>query len=743
MVKQYNQPTPEEIKAEKIYQEMGLTDKEYDDITTLLNRLPNYTETGLFSVMWSEHCSYKTSRPLLKKLPTEGKHVLQGPGEGAGVVDIGDNQAVVFKIESHNSPSAVEPFEGAATGVGGIVRDVFSMGARPIALMNSLRFGNPQTEKGRHLVKEVVRGIAHYGNNLEVPTVGGEIQFDDCYETNPLVNAMCVGLLEHQDIQKGIAAGVGNTVIYAGRDTGIDGIHGATFSSDEVEEEVDHTQAVAIGDPHIEKKLIEACLEAIKSDALIGMQDMGAAGLTSSASEMASNADTGITLYLDAVPQREKNMSAYEMMLSESQERMLLVVKQGREQEIIQLFEKHGVDAVAIGEVTEEQMFTLVHHDEVVAQVPVSALTDDAPVYHLPAKEPAYFEKFQQAEYHPVVKDYAETFKKLLQQLTIASKKWAYEQFDSSARDCTVVGPGSTAAVVSVHDDKAIAITTDCNARYIYLDPKTGGEIAVAEAARNLVCAGAKPLAITDGLNFGNPTNPEVFWQMEQSIAGIGEASLKLEVPVISGNVSLYNQTKEQAIFPTPIIGMVGLYESMKHITPKDFQTAGDLIYVIGQAKAEFGGSELQNVLQGSYSGKAPSIHLTTEANRQEQLLTAIKEGLVTSAQDISEGGLAIALAECLFASKELGALVHLTGDPTTELFSETQSRFIVSVKKQHQQAFEKMMEDAKQIGEVTNNKQLVIWCHDEKCIDEEVETLSTLWNHALPKQLESKAYVG
>ena len=732
---------PEQIENDQLYKEMGLSDQEYDMVKSILKRRPNYTETGIFSVMWSEHCSYKTSKPLLKKFPTKAPHVIQGPGEGAGVIDIGDNQAVVFKMESHNSPSFVEPFEGAATGVGGIVRDVFSMGAKPIALMNSLRFGNLNTDRTRHLVKEVSRGIAHYGNNLEVPTVGGEIQFDDCYEENPLVNAMCVGLINHEDIQKGIAAGVCNTVIYAGRDTGRDGIHGATFSSEEIDETEENTSAVALGDPHIEKRLIDACLEVIQSDALVGMQDMGAAGLTSSASEMASAAGTGMEMNLDLVPQREKNMDAYELMLSESQERMLLVVEKGREQEFIDVFARHDVTAVAIGEVIEEKTFRIKQHDKVVADVPVDALAEDAPVYHMLAEEATYFKEFQQMEVNvPQVGDYTATLKQLLQQPTIASKEWVYEQFDATVQGNTIAAPGSDAAVVRIDGtDKSIAITTDCNSRYIYLDPEMGGKIAVAEAARNIVCSGAKPLALTDGLNYGNPTNPEVFWQMEKSIDGISEACQVLETPVISGNVSMYNQSKEEAIFPTPIIGMVGLHESCKHVTPSTFQEEGNLIYVIGETEAAFGGSELQNIVQGTYTGKAPAIDLQVEAKRQTQLLNAIQQGVVQSAHDIAEGGLAVALTESVFNEKGLGLEVDITMDPTVALFSESQSRFIVTVKQENREKFETLVANVERIGHVTADNQLTIKANNANIIQEDTSTLGKLWRESIANLLKSQ----
>lgn len=732
--------TPEQVEREKLYLEMGLSEEEFERAKKIMERLPNYTETGIFSVMWSEHCSYKTSKPLLGKFPTKGPQVIMGPGEGAGVIDIGDDQAIVFKIESHNHPSTVDPYEGAATGVGGILRDVFSMGARPIAAMNSLRFGDLTEERTNYLFKEVVRGIADYGNHVGVPTVGGEIQFDDCYENNPLVNAMAVGLINHADIQRGVAAGIGNTVIYAGAPTGRDGIHGATHSSDD---QASEEASPAKGNPHLEKRLIEACLEVIHSDALIGMQDMGAAGLTSSGSEMASKAGTGMLLNLDQVPQAEEQMNAYEMMLSETQERMLLVVKKGHEREIIDLFAKHDVEAAAVGEVIEEKVFRIKHQGQIMANIPVDALDKDAPVYHLPSQEATYFKTFQQIEeYVPQVKDYGETLKDLLQQPTIASKQWIYEQFESNSQGKTIAGPGSGAAVVQIEDqDKAIAITTDCNSRYIYLDPETGGKIAVAEAARNIVCSGAKPLGLTDGLNYANPTNPEVFWQMEKSIEGISEASLALNTPVISGNVSMYNQSKETAIFPTPIIGMVGLFQSLEHITPCTFQESGDVIYVVGETTAEFGGSELQKLVKGTYEGKSPAIDLEIESMRQKQLLHVIQEGLVQSATDISEGGLATKLAESLFTHQGLGVQVNINHEnPTVLLFSETQSRFMITVKEEDKASFENSMPEAKQIGVVTNDNSLSIKINNQNVIHEDVNELSKLWEEAIPTLLKSKS---
>src|SRR5690625_3226566 len=548
---------------------------------------------------------------------------------------------------------------------------------------------------------------------------------------------MAVGLIDHDDIQKGLAAGIGNTVIYAGAPTGRHGIHGATHSSDD---EVSEDASPAPGNPKLEKRLIEACLEVIHHDALIGMQDMGAAGLTSSGSEMASKAGTGMLLNLDDVPQAEADMNAYEMMLSETQERMLLVVKKGCEQEIIDIFAKHDVEATAVGKVIDEKVFRIQHQGQIMADIPVDALDKDAPVYHLPSKEATYFADFQKMDdFVPQVEDYGETLKQLLQQPTIASKQWVYDQFDANSQGQTVAGPGAGAAIVQIEDqDKAIAITTDSNSRYIYLDPKTGGKIAVAEAARNIVCSGARPLALTDGLNYGNPTNPEIFWQMDESITGISEACRVLETPVISGNVSMYNQTGDQAILPTPIIGMVGLLDSLAHATPNQFQSTGDLVYIIGETKAEFGGSELQNLLIGKYEGKAPAIDLQVEVNRQQQLLAAIQEGLVQSATDLSEGGLAVGMAESLFTEKGLGAEVTISGDPTVALFSESQSRFVVTVKKKDQVSFERVMSDAIVIGHVTADNLLTIKQNNEPIIQEQIDQLSNLWEEAISNLLKS-----
>jgi phosphoribosylformylglycinamidine synthase II len=701
------EPTPEQVKESKIYREWGLTDEEYGTICDkILHRLPNYTETGLFAVMWSEHCSYKNSKPVLRKFPTTGPQVLQGPGEGAGIVDIGDGQAVVFKAESHNHPSAVEPYEGAATGVGGIIRDIFSMGARPIAILDSLRFGELDNERTKHIFEEVVAGISGYGNCIGIPTVGGETVFDPCYKGNPLVNAMCVGLIDQKDMQKGQAAGVGNSIMYVGAKTGRDGIHGATFASEEFKEEEEaQRSAVQVGDPFMEKLLMEACLECIYdySDALIGIQDMGAAGLVSSSSEMASKAGSGLLLNLDDVPQRETEMTPYEMMLSESQERMLLCIKKGEEQRIVDLFKKYELDAVVIGEVTDDGMYRLSHAGKVVAELPVDALAEDAPVYYKPTAVPARIAAFAAMEdYKPVFTSAQDTLVALLQQATLASKKSVYDTYDSMVRTSTVVGPGSDAAVVRVRGTKkAIAMTTDCNGRYLYLNPEIGGQIAVAEAARNIVASGGKPLAITDCLNYGNPDKPEIFWELSTSADGISEACRQLDTPVISGNVSLYNETDGVAVYPTPMIGMVGLIEDLAHITTQAFKAAGDHIILIGETKADFNGSELQKMELGKIEGKLMDFDLAVEKENQANVLKAIKAGLIASAHDLSEGGLAVGLMESVFDTG-LGFDVTVAMDKTL-LFSETQSRFILTVKPENVAAVEAIFGSAAaQIGTVT-----------------------------------------
>ena len=734
------EPTATQIRDERIYVTMGLSDDEYALVVSLLGREPNYTEIGLFSVMWSEHCSYKNSKPVLRKFPTTGKHVLQGPGEGAGIVDIGDGQAVAFKIESHNHPSAIEPYQGAATGVGGIIRDIFSMGARPIALLNSLRFGDLNESRVKHLFGHVVSGIAGYGNCVGIPTIGGEVAFDPAYSGNPLVNAMCVGFIRHEDIQKGIAEGVGNSVMYVGATTGRDGIHGATFASEELGEDADEKRpAVQVGDPFMEKLLIEACLEVIKHPALVGIQDMGAAGLTSSSAEMASKAGMGIEMNLDLVPQRETGMTPYEMMLSESQERMLLVVKAGHEDEIEAIVTKWGLHAVKVGEVIEEKVLRLVHQGEVAAEVPVDALAEDAPVYHKPSKVPAYYEAFQAMEpITPIVEDVMATWKDVLAMPSIASKRWVYEQYDHMVQTSTVVAPGSDAAVIRIREtEKSLAMTTDCNAKYVYLDPRVGGAIAVAEAARNIVASGAEPLALTDCLNFGSPDKPEGFWQLDQAVEGMAEACRTLDTPVIGGNVSLYNESNGQAIYPTPVVGMVGLIDKPEHITTSFAKQAGDVVFLLGETKAEFGGSALQMLQDGKVSGHAPTLNFEEERQTQKALLHAIREGLVTAAHDVSEGGLAAALPELVFGT-EFGMDVTIDTDLVTALFSESQSRFLVTVDKAHAESFASMT-NGTAIGTVTEASTLVVRASD-RLIEMDVKELERVWEGAIPCYMTSEA---
>lgn len=738
----HKEPTAEQIAEQKLYREMGLTDDEYQRVVDIIGRKPNWTETGLYSVMWSEHCSYKNSKPVLRRFPTKGPRVLQGPGEGAGIVDIGDNQAVVFKIESHNHPSAIEPYQGAATGVGGIIRDVFSMGARPIAVLNSLRFGELTNPRVKYLFEHVVEGIAGYGNCIGIPTVGGEVNFDPTYEGNPLVNAMCVGLIDHDKIQKGVASGIGNPVIYVGSSTGRDGIHGATFASEELNEESEKKRpAVQVGDPFMEKLLLEACLELIDTGIVVGIQDMGAAGLTSSSSEMASKAGNGIEMNLDLVPQREAGMSAYEMMLSESQERMLVVVESGKEAEAIAIFDKWGLASAVVGKVTDDSMLRLLHQGEVVAEVPVDSLAEEAPVYHRPSAVPAYYEANAQVDVVGAISepsDLNETLKSVLAQPTVANKAWVYEQYDHIVRANTAVKPGSDAAVVMVRGTrKALAMSTDCNGRYVYLDPKVGGAIAVAESARNVVCSGAEPLAITDCLNFGSPEKPEVFWQFEKACEGMSEACIALDSPVIGGNVSFYNERSGDAIYPTPTVGMVGLITDVDHITTQDFKHEGDAIILLGETFAELGGSEYQKLATGSISGRPPQIDLNKEAAVQKLVLAAIRKGLVKSAHDLSEGGLGVALAESCFG-KEFGAEVALESAlrPDVLLFSESQSRILLSTAQEQAEAVLALAAElgvpAQVIGK-TGGSSLVVKVNGAEAINASIQEVKAAWKDAIP----------
>lgn len=690
-----NELSPEEVRDSKIYIEWGLTEQEYDLIVKELKRLPNFTETGIFSGMWSEHVSYKKSKPILRKFWSTNERVLQGPGEGAGILDIGDNQAVVFKAESHNHPSFVEPYEGAATGVGGILRDIFSMGAQPIAVLDSLRFGELDNAHTKHIVDGVIAGIAGYGNAIGIPTVGGEIGFDGVYAGNPLVNVMAVGLMDQNAMQVGQAKGIGNSIIYVGAKTGRDGINGASFASAEFSsEEKSDRSAVQVGDPFLEKLVMDATLQAVRehSDIIVGIQDMGAAGLLSSSSEMAAKAGMGINLNLDMVPQRETGMTPYELMLSESQERMVLVVKKGEEQAIIDLFQSADLDAVIIGQVTDDGRYRLNFKNEVVADVPVDFLTH-APKQDLPMAEPARLANLSNDQFEPDMGNVKETILTLLAQPTIASKASLFRHFDSQVRADTAIKPGGDAALIRIRDtQKALAMTTDVNARYLYLNPRVGSKMAVAEAARNIVSTGAKPIGITDGLNFGSPDNPEVYYELDQAVAGINDVAKQLDTPIISGNVSLYNETDGQAIYPTPMIGMVGLLEDITKATRIAFQSAGDSIYLVGQTKDSFNGSEIQKMQMGHITGQLFDFNDEDELAAQQFILDVTDQRLLNSAHDLSEGGLVVGLLESAFAGN-IG--FDISVDLADKyLFSETPSRFVVSVSPENRTTFESLAGD-------------------------------------------------
>ncbi|MFZ5944378.1 MAG: phosphoribosylformylglycinamidine synthase subunit PurL [Bacillota bacterium] len=679
--------------------ELGLTDHEYELIKEILGREPNKVELGMFSVMWSEHCSYKNSRPVLKKFPTEGPQVLQGPGENAGVVDIGDGLAIAFKVESHNHPSAIEPYQGAATGVGGIIRDVFTMGARPIALLNSLRFGSLSSARSRYLFSGVVSGIAGYGNCIGIPTVGGEVYFHPSYEGNPLVNAMCVGILEHKDLAKGVASGVGNPVMVVGAKTGRDGIRGASFASEELNDSSEEKRpAVQVGDPFMEKLLMEACLELIKTGYVVGMQDMGAAGITSSSCEMASRGDSGIEIDVALVPRREQGMTPYEIMLSESQERMLVVPKMGKEEEVKAIFQKWGLDAVVVGKVTDDGILRIKDADTIAAEIPAKSLTEMCPVYNREAKMPEKLAEIQNCNLQdlPEPVNYQKTFLDLLARPTIASKEWVYDQYDHMVGINTVVRPGAAdAAVVRIKGTKkGVALTIDCNSRYVYLNPQTGGKIAVSEAARNIVCTGAKPLGITDCINFGNPEKPEIFWQFKEAAEGMSEACRVLGTPVTGGNVSFYNETKGEAVFPTPTVGMVGLLEDLDKVCTMGFKNQDDIIYLLGETKDELGGSEFLAMYHGLEAGMPPELDLEKELALQRCTLELIEAGIINSAHDCSEGGLSVALAESCMAGG-IGAQVKLESDirPSALLFGETQSRIIISISREKGEKLKSIVE--------------------------------------------------
>jgi phosphoribosylformylglycinamidine synthase len=668
------------------YREMGLTDEEYRQAAELLGRTPNYLELGMFAVMWSEHCGYKNSRPLLKQFPTQGPQVIQGPGENAGVVDIGDNQALVFKIESHNHPSAIEPYQGAATGVGGIVRDIFTMGARPIAMLNSLRFGPLDETRVKALFSGVVKGIGDYGNCLGIPTVGGEVYFNASYRGNPLVNAMCVGLVRQDEIALAVANEVGSPIMLVGARTGRDGIHGATFASEELSESsAEKRPSVQVGDPFMEKLLIEACLELIKEDLVAGMQDLGAAGLTSSIAETASKKGLGVAVDVLKVPRREPGMTPYEVMLSESQERMLIVPRKGKHNRITEIFEKWGLDAVVIGEVTGDGLFKVYEGQELRGSVPVAALTESCPVYTREGQEPVYYKKKQAFSWAELPDECdSQTILALLASPSIASKKWVYSQYDHQVMLNTVVLPGQgDAAVLRIKGhDKGIGLVTDCNGRMVYLDPFRGGVMAVCEAARNLACVGARPLALTNCLNFGSPENPNIYWQMQQAIQGMSLAARTLNTPVVSGNVSLYNETEAGAIFPTPVVGMVGLIENLENRMDMAFKNSGEIIVILGGLRTELGGSEYLALIHDEESGEVPAPHLEKEKVLIDLLLELSARKLLSSCHDVADGGLAVTLAEMAIAGS-MGFAVSppINGQRADEvMFSEAPGRIVASL---------------------------------------------------------------
>ena len=672
--------------------EHGLTTDEYDRLVNMLGRTPTFTELGIVSALWSEHCSYKHSRPLLKTLPTKAPYVLQGPGENAGVIAIGDGLAVAFKIESHNHPSAVEPYQGAATGVGGILRDVFTMGARPIALLNSLRFGSLDSARVRYLFAGCVKGIGDYGNCVGIPTVGGEVVFDPAYEGNPLVNAMCVGLLKEEELMLAVAQGVGNPIIAVGARTGRDGIHGASFASEDLSESSDAKRPrVQVGDAFTEKLLLEASLELIHSGYIVAIQDMGAAGLTSSSAEMAARGDVGVVIDTLKVPAREEGMTPYELLLSESQERMLVVAKKGHEDQVRAILEKWDLTAAVIGEVIAEPVYRVVEGDRVVAEFPGIRLVTDCPMYTPEARESDEIRRRREQDVSTIVERPEEvdpmwTLAELLRSPTIASKRWVFQQYDHTVRTGTMVGPGGDAAVVRIRGtDRAIALKTDCNGRYAYLDPRQGARIAVAEAARNVACTGGRPMAITNNLNFGNPKRPEVYYQLREAVAGMGEACNALGTPVTGGNVSLYNENPSGAVYPTPVVGMVGLVESLAHITRASFTTQGDTIILLGENSDEIGGTEYLQRIHGVVAGAPPRCDLAGERALIDALLECIQEGTIRSAHDCADGGLAVALAECVMMdrARQTGADVDLTRWSSLPLrallFGEAQGRVLVS----------------------------------------------------------------
>ena len=730
-----------------LYEELGLKKEEYQRIVELLGREPNVLELNMYGVMWSEHCSYKHSRALFKHFPTTGKRVLQGPGENAGIIDIGDNMAVAMKIESHNHPSAVEPYQGAATGVGGIIRDIFAMGARPVALLNSLRFGELEnSERVQYLLDGVVEGIAGYGNCMGIPTVGGETFFNKSYEGNPLVNAMCVGVIEHDKIHRSGAKGVGNPVMYIGASTGRDGVGGASFASVELTEASEEKRsAVQVGDPFMEKLLLEASLELLATDAIVGIQDLGAAGLTSAVCETATKGEGGMDVDISQIPRRESGMHPVEVMISESQERMLLIVRKGQEATVNRIVGKWGLHSKVIGKVTDDGRLRIRDGEEMLADMPAESLdSSGAPTYYKDYYEPKHMKnsRCEDLSKIPEPKDLNKTFMELLKAPNIASKEWIYNQYDHMVRTSTVVKPGSDAAVIRIRGtEKGIALTTDCNSRYCYLNPREGSKIAVAEAARNIVAAGAIPAAITDGLNFGSPEKPERFYEFRESVLGLSEACRELDTPVISGNVSFYNETDKAAIYPTPIVGMVGVLEDVRKHMTLDFKEEGNLIMLLGETKDEIGGSEYLSRIHGKESGEIPFLNMAMEIRTQKAVLEGIERDLFQSVHDLSEGGLAVALAESAIAGNigcKLDIQSELKGDRV--LFSESQSRFIVSLKESKLSLLEKAL-TANNIpysilGKI-GGRDLEININEEKIIHHSIKALESNWRGAIQEIME------
>jgi phosphoribosylformylglycinamidine synthase len=673
-----------------------LTNEDYDHIKKILGREPNLVELGIFSAMWSEHCSYKSSRVYLKGFPTEAPWVIQGPGENAGVIDIGDGDAAVFKMESHNHPSFIEPFQGAATGVGGILRDVFTMGARPVANMNSLRFGDisDKGEQGklhRHLLRGVVEGISSYGNCMGVPMLAGETTFDECYSGNILVNAFTLGLVKSDEIFYGKAKGIGNSVIYVGSKTGRDGLGGAVMSSDSFGADAKTKRpTVQVGDPFTEKLLLEACLEAFKTGAIIGIQDMGAAGLTSSSFEMASRAGSGMVMWLDKVPMREEGMTPYELMLSESQERMLICAVKGREKELEAIFEKWDLDFAVIGEVTDTGNMVLMWNGEVAGEIPVAPITDEAPCYTRPTSEPKYLSEIANVGVEACKKvSSQEAIESLLAHQEVADKSFIYSQYDSTVQtnSMTKIGRNDAGVIRVKGTNKALAVSVDCNPRQVYINPRLGAAAAVMEAGRNVATTGARPLAITDCLNFGNPENPEVMWQFKEACEGIKEACRALHTPVVSGNVSLYNETNKVSVFPTPSIGMVGLLEDANKLLTNEFKKAGNSVYLIGDTMSEFGGSLYMKVFGNTVAGKHPEVNLSRELTLWDMIIEANKKGLLESAKDLSIGGLAVALAK-MCALSSLGFEGKSGFSDERDIFAESLSRVVVEVSKEKEEEF-------------------------------------------------------